>query len=159
MSPNESSGEVKCSWIEPVIGSRQEWKKDRWRFVKIGACLLVVLVVSYFVWGSFNRAYLECFGAVTVFIYAYLWLLTFFPRRIVLSDGYISIFRGGARGTTPSIKVDCLDIKKMEVFPDRGRYLIRLTKASNDTMDLYATNKSVVDMLDTALSNNSKKVN
>jgi hypothetical protein len=134
-------------WTEPIIGSRQEWKKDRWKFLIIGAGLLVIFIVVCLRCGFVNKVLLECFGAVTAFTYAYFWLFTFFPRRIVLGEDRISIFCGGARQTTAAIQIYYSEIRNVEVVPEGTRYLIRLATDSSKTVDIYATNKNIVDVL------------
>jgi hypothetical protein len=87
-------------------------------------------------------------AGVAIFTYTYLWLFAFFPRRIVLFEDRISIFRGGSRGMSASIKVYYSDINKIKVTPENGIYLIILTLASGKDVALYSPDKNGVDSLD-----------
>src|SRR5580698_7942724 len=99
-NPNRYSWQGIYSWGEPVVGSRREWKSDRWRFFKIGACLVPVFLVCAWIYGSITLRFVECMAGVAIFAYTYLWVFTFFPRRIVLFENRMSIFRGGSKATS-----------------------------------------------------------
>lgn len=135
------------SWIEPVIGSRREWKSDRWRFLKIGVCLIPVFFVCAWVYGSITRQFVECMAGVAVFTYTYFWVFTFFPRRIVLYEDRISIFRGGSRGTSASIKVYYSDIQQIKVAPETKIFLITLMLSSGKDIALYSPDSKGVDSI------------
>jgi hypothetical protein len=145
--PNRFSWQGVYSWIEPVVGSRREWKSDRWRFLKIGACLIPVFFVCAWVYGSITRQFVECMVGVAVFTYTYFWVFTFFPRRIALYEDRISIFRGGSRGTSASIKIYYSDIKHIKVAPETNFFLITLTLSSGKDMALYSPDSKGVDSL------------
>jgi len=149
--PNRYSWQGIYSWNEPVVGSRREWKSDHWRFGKIAACLVPVILLCALFYGSINWLFVECMAGVVVFTYTYLWIFTFFPRRIVLFEDRISIFRGGSRGTSAAVKVSYSDVKQMKVISENQIFRIELTLTSGREVSLYSRDTNPMDSLNRLL--------
>jgi len=88
---------------------------------------------------------------VVVFTFTYLWIFTFFPRRIVLFEDRISIFRGGSRGMSAAINVPYSDVKQMKVISENQIYRIALTLASGREISLYSRDNNPMDSLNRLL--------
>lgn len=146
-----SSWQGVYSWIEPVAGSRREWKDDHWRFWKIAACLVPVFFACAWKFGSITLLFLKCMAGVAAFTYAYLWLFSFFPRRIVLFDDRISIFRTGSRGASAAITIDFSDIQEMNTTPESRMFHIKLKLISGKETILYSSDENSACQLDKLL--------
>jgi hypothetical protein len=148
---NRLSWEGLYSWNEPVAGSRREWKNDHWRFWKIGICVVPVFFVCAWAYGSLTLSLLECMAGITVFAYAYLWLLSFFPRYIVLFEDRISLFRSGSKGASAAIRIYFSEIKEMNVTSENGMCKIELKLVSGKEVILYSLDANSVSQLDKLL--------
>ena len=132
-----------------MVGSRRDWKSDRWRFLKIGTCLVPVFVLCAWLYGSITLHFVECMAGIAVFTFTYLWVFSFVPRSIALYKDRIAIFRGGSRQGSAAIKAYYSDIKQAQVIPENGIYLVKLTLVSGKEIALYAREKNDLDALDT----------
>jgi len=145
--PNRFSWQGKYSWSEPVIGSRREWKRDRFRLLIIGACLLPIVSAIAWARNVLSWLFVECLLGVALFAYVYFWVFSFFPRVIVLFDDHIAFVKSGSRGTTASLKVRYSDLKQVRTTIEGGIYLIELTPASGKAIALYSRSTNDVDAL------------
>ncbi len=87
-------------------------------------------------------------AGIAIFIFTYLWVFSFVPRRIALYKDRIAIFRGGSRQGSAAIKAYYADIKQTQVIPENGIYLLKLTLVSGKEIALYAREKNDLDALE-----------
>jgi hypothetical protein len=152
--PNRYAWEGVAGWVEPTCGSRREWEKDRWRYLKMSLIPISIFGIGVFLGDSVGSKKWVVLGIASILLIAQSWYWTFIPRRIRLFKDRITIATLKARSFSgPSI--DYADITKVNIEPDdqNWRITIATRKASNFT--IYAQKRNEVELLQAMIEGNS----